>query len=116
MPPPPIVGNASCTGDFTTNIVAIDSNPLTLTGVNLNSPGGIAVGVATGGVNPISIVANDIFINNTGSGGIFTNTGLGIAAGGGGDATITTNNTTVNVAGPAGGGWAIMPRYCITQT
>ena len=45
-------------------------------------------------------------INNTGSGGIFTNTGLAIAAGGG-DATITTNNTTINVAGPAGGGWAI---------
>ena len=114
MPPPPIVGNASCTGDFTTNIVAIDSNPLTLTGVNLNSPGGIAVGVATGGVNPISIVANGVTINNTGSGGIIANTGLAIT--GRVDTTITTNDTTINVAGPAGGGWAIMPRYCITQT
>ena len=53
--PTAIVGNATCTGTFTNNIIATDSNPLTLTDVIVNSPGGVAVGVASD-VNPISIV------------------------------------------------------------
>ena len=81
------------------NIIATGSNPLTLTDVTVNSPGGVAVGVASVGVAAISIVANGVTINNTGSGGIFTNTGLAIAARGG-DATITTNNTTIKWPAP----------------
>ena len=65
----PIVGNATCTGTFTNNITATDSNPLTLTDVTVNSPGGVAVGVASG-VGAISIGANGVIINNAGSGGL----------------------------------------------
>ena len=53
--PAPIVGNATCTGAFTGNIIATGSNPLTLTDVIVNSPGGVAVGVASGGVTMPSL-------------------------------------------------------------
>ena len=102
--PTAIVGNATCTGTFTNNIIATDSNPLTLTDVIVNSPGGVAIGVASG-VGAVSINADTVTINNAGSGGL-TNTGLAIAARVG-DATITTDNTSIRVAGPLGGGWAI---------
>ena len=71
-PGSPISGNSTCTGDFTSNIIATNSNPLTLTDVTINSPGGVAVGLAGGVGVPISIVANGVTINNTtGFGGIF---------------------------------------------
>jgi hypothetical protein len=107
-PPPPNAPTATCTGTFNDNINYIGANPLTLTGVTVNSPGGLAVGVASAGgaSDAISIVADGVTINNTaGSGVNLGNIGLGIVAALGG-ATITTNNTTIDVTGTSGD-WAI---------
>ena len=53
---------------FNENIVATDSHPLTLTGVIVNSPGGVAVNAANG-VGPVTINADGVTINNTDNGG-----------------------------------------------
>ena len=81
VPPPPgdVSGVATCTGTFITRTSSDnDSNPLTLTGVTVTSPGGIAVGVASN-VADIAIDADGVTINNTANiNSNFGNIGLGL--------------------------------------